>query len=137
MSRGRLSGWAHPWQFALVVFAVLAPLPPVIGYSRLVEGSGYALIVGATAAVVALPLALHRRRAAFAGAAALGGAVLVPWVLVGSLLGMWAFAWSVPLMWAAAVADPRRRPVVAPVLFVAGTLLAAAIVALPGFWWQR
>ncbi|WP_411075839.1 hypothetical protein [Streptomyces sp. cmx-4-7] len=129
--------WAHPWQFALVVYAVLAPLPPVVGFSRFVEGSGYVTVVGVTTAVVALPLMLHHRRAAFTRAAALGGAVLVPWIFVGSLIGMWTFAWSVPLMWAAAAADPRRRPVVAPVLFAVGTLLAVAIVALPGFWWQR
>ncbi|MET8296602.1 hypothetical protein ABZW02_21415 [Streptomyces sp. NPDC005180] len=91
-------------------------------------------LTGPTTAVAALPLTLHRRRMAFAVAAALGGAVLMPWVALGSLIGMWAFAVQVALMSAAVAADPRRRPVLAPILLAAGTLLmVVAIVALPGF----
>ncbi|MEU8778289.1 hypothetical protein [Streptomyces sp. NPDC048606] len=130
-------GRAHPWQLALVVAAVLAPLPPAIGFARFVDGRGYGVLIACTAAVVALPLFLHRRRATFVGAAAVAGAALVPWILVGSLIGLWTFAPSVPLLWAAACADPRRRPAAAPMVFGAGVLLTAAIVALPGFWWWR
>ncbi|UQX00352.1 hypothetical protein [Streptomyces sp. RerS4] len=130
-------GSAHPWQLALVLFAVLAPLPPAIGFSRVVDGHGYWVLIGLTTAAVASPLFLHRRRAAFVGTAGVVGAVLVPWILFGILIGLGTFALSVPLLWAAGAADPRRRPVAAPALFAAGTLLWVAIVALPGFWWWR
>ncbi|MEV7510139.1 hypothetical protein AB0O57_19535 [Streptomyces sp. NPDC091201] len=132
-------GWAHPWQLTLIVFAVLAALPPAVDYSPLLDGSrlGYGAIIGGTAAVVALPLALHRHRNAFEAASALGGVALTVWILHTMLVGTWTFALSVPLMWAAVSADPRRRPVLAPFFLTAGMLLAGAVVAWPGFWWRR
>ncbi|MEU6213431.1 hypothetical protein ABZ891_26455 [Streptomyces sp. NPDC047023] len=131
-------GWAHPWQLTLIVFAVLAPLPPAVDYSALVDGArlGYGAIIGATTAVVALPLALHRHRNAFEAASTLGGVALTVWILYTWPAGTWTFALSVPLMRAAASADPRRRPILAPLLLTAGTLLAGAVVAWPGFWWR-
>ncbi|MEV7174595.1 hypothetical protein AB0O18_33460 [Streptomyces sp. NPDC093224] len=97
---------------------------------------GYGAIIGGTAAVVALPLALHRHRNAYEAASTLGGVALTVWILYTWLAGTWTFALSVPLMRAAASADPRRRPVLAPLLLTAGTLLAGAVVAWPGFWWR-
>ncbi|MCX5197772.1 hypothetical protein OOK31_28410 [Streptomyces sp. NBC_00249] len=127
----------HPWQFALVLCALLAPLPPLLEFSRFVEGAAYPLVVALTVALVALPLLLHRRRAAFVCAARVCGAVLLPWVFTGALIGMYTFLPSVPLLWLASFADPRRRLVVGRLAFAAGALLSAAIVVVPGFWWRR
>ncbi|MFD3696970.1 hypothetical protein ACFWUZ_12590 [Streptomyces sp. NPDC058646] len=128
---------AHPWQFALVVTAAMAPVAPGLAFSRYTEGFAYPVTFSVTAALVALPLFLHRRRAGFVRAAATVGAVMVPWSLLGSLGGLGVFFLSVPLLWAAAAADPRRRPAAAAVLAAGGVLLAVAMVAVPGFWWRR
>ncbi|MET9609034.1 hypothetical protein ABZZ17_28910 [Streptomyces sp. NPDC006512] len=128
--------WAHPWQYALAVCAVLAPVPPALGSDAFFDGPGYRVACAVTVAVVALPLFLGRRRTSFVRAAAVAGAVLLPWSVLGSLGGMYVFFLSAPLLWLAALADPRRRPVAAAVLAGAGALLVAAIVTVPGFWWR-
>lgn len=128
--------WAHPWQFALAVCALLAPVPPAITFGAVMEGIGYPLLCSATAALVAWPLFLHRRRAAFVRASAIGGLVLMMWSYVGALGGLGVFFLSVPLMWMAAFADPRRRPVSAAVMAGAGGLLIVAMATVPGFWWR-
>ncbi|MGW6945296.1 hypothetical protein [Streptomyces xanthophaeus] len=128
---------AHPWQVALVLTALAAPVPPGFSFSHYTVGFWYPVAFSLTAALIALPLFFHRRRSTFAGSAAIVGAVLVPWSVLGSLAGMGVFFLSVPLLWLAVAADPRRRPVAGPVLAAAGAVLAVAMVVVPGFWWQR
>ncbi|WP_412075005.1 hypothetical protein ACLF6K_02595 [Streptomyces xanthophaeus] len=127
----------HPWQLALVVTAMVAPVPPGFGFSRHTEGFGFPVTFALTAALVALPLFFHRRPASFVRASATVGTVLVPWSVIGSLGGLGVFFLSIPLLWLAAAADPRRRPAAGPALAAAGALLAVAMVAVPGFWWRR
>ncbi|MFG2985943.1 hypothetical protein ACGFYQ_32645 [Streptomyces sp. NPDC048258] len=126
----------HPWQFGLAVCALLAPVPPAFMFSAYTEGIGYPLVCSVTAALVAWPLLLHHRRAAFVRASAIGGPVLMMWSYIGALGGLGVFFLSVPLMWSAAFADPRRRPVSAAVTTGAGALLMVAMATVPGFWWR-
>ncbi|MGW6781857.1 hypothetical protein [Streptomyces sp. NPDC054987] len=121
----------HPWQFGLATCAAVLPLPPIVASG----GSPFAVpLVVATTAVLAVPLALHARPAAFERAAGTLAAALVPWSLIGSWVGMFAFFPSAPLLLLAAFADPRRRPRTARCLAAAGLLLTAAISLS---WWNR
>ncbi|WP_404952714.1 hypothetical protein [Streptomyces sp. 147326] len=128
--------WVHPWQFGLAVCALLAPVPPAFVFGTYMEGIAYAVLFAVTAALVAWPLFLRHRRAAFVRTSAIGGLVLMLWSYVGSLGGLGVFFLSVPLMWLAAFADPRRRPVPAAVMTGAGALLMVAMATVPGFWWR-
>ncbi|MFG2987972.1 hypothetical protein ACGFZK_01405 [Streptomyces sp. NPDC048257] len=128
--------WAHPWQYALALCAVVAPVPQVLSFGPFVDGPGYLMICAVTDALVALPLFLGRRRASFVRVAVAAGAVLVPWSVIGALGGMGAFFLSVPLLWLAALADPRRRPRTAVALAGAGVLLVTAMLTVLGFWWR-
>lgn len=128
--------WVHPWQFGLAVCALLAPVPPAFVFATYTEGVGHAVLFAVTAALVARPLFLHHRRAAFVRASAIGGLVLMMWSYAGSLGGLGVFFLSVPLMWLAAFADPRRRPVPAAVMTGSGALLMVAMATVPGFWWR-
>ncbi|MFF4321508.1 hypothetical protein [Streptomyces sp. NPDC001568] len=129
--------WAHPWQYALAVCAVLSPVPPALGWNPFMDGPGYPVVCAVTAGLIALPLLLGRRRASFVRAAGVVGAVVVPWSVLGSLGGMMVFLLSAPLLWLAAVADPRRRPLGGLVAAGVGALLVVAMVTVPGFWWRR
>ncbi|WP_405445023.1 hypothetical protein [Streptomyces erythrochromogenes] len=115
---------AHPWQFGLAVCAVVTPLPPVVS-----SGGGFFVLplVGATTAVLAVPLFLHARRSAFERAAGVVAAMLLPWSLLGAWFGMFVYFPSVFLMFFASLADPRRRPTAALALAGAGLLLSAAV----------
>ncbi|MGW7347606.1 hypothetical protein [Streptomyces sp. NPDC054854] len=128
--------WAHPWQYALALCAPLSPLPPALGSNPFGEGPVHLVVCAVTAGLVALPLFLGRRRASFVRAAVIVGVVMLVWSVLGSLGGMMVFFLSAPLLWLAAAADPRRRPAGA-VAAGAGALLVAAMVTVPGFWWQR
>ncbi|MEU9030426.1 hypothetical protein AB0D46_23440 [Streptomyces sp. NPDC048383] len=101
--------WAHPWQYALAVCALLSPVPPALEFDRFVDGPGYLVLCAVVAGLVALPLLLGRRRVPFVRAAGVVGAVLVPWSVIGALGGMMVFLMSAPLLWLAAVADPWAR----------------------------
>ncbi|MFJ3838371.1 hypothetical protein ACIPY6_22970 [Streptomyces sp. NPDC090054] len=129
--------WAHPWQYALALCALLSPVPPALGWNPFMDGPVYLVVCAVVAGLVAVPLLLGRRRASFVRAAVVVGAVMVPWSVLGSLGGMMVFFMSAPLLWLAAVADPRRRPVFGAVAAGVGALLVAAMVAVPGFWWRQ
>ncbi|MEU9085390.1 hypothetical protein [Streptomyces sp. NPDC048357] len=111
-------------------------MPPAFLAGAYVEGIGYPVFVSVTALLVAWPLCLRHRRAAFVRTSAIGGLVLMMWSYVGALGGLGVFFLSVPLMWLAAFADPRRRPVPAAVMTGAGALLMLAMATVPGFWWR-
>ncbi|MFI9208985.1 hypothetical protein ACIGW7_12670 [Streptomyces sp. NPDC053253] len=121
----------HPWQVGLAACAVVTPLTPVIA-----SGDPFFVLpfVVATAMLTAVPLFLYARPSAFQWAAGTIAAVLLPWSLIGSWVGMLVFSPSAPLLLLSAFSDPRRRPRDAGFLAVAGLLLAAAVTL---FWWVR
>ncbi|MFB7342185.1 hypothetical protein ACFCZ6_19225 [Streptomyces hydrogenans] len=119
-------GSVHPWQFGLAVCAVVLPLPPVIAS----EGGFFALpLVVATTALLAVPLLLHARPDIFPLAAGAIAALLLPWSVFGSLVGLFVFLPSAPLLVLAAAADPRRRPRAARLLAATGLVLTASVMA--------
>ncbi|WP_200424544.1 hypothetical protein [Streptomyces sp. NE5-10] len=122
--------YVHPWQFALAVCAVIVPLPPVV----LEEGGFFVLpLVAATTALLAVPLLLHARPDIFPGVAAVLAALLLPWSVFASWVGMFLFFPSVPLLVLAAAADPRRRPRAARLMAAAGLVLTVSVMTS---WWS-
>ncbi|MFE5724758.1 hypothetical protein [Streptomyces erythrochromogenes] len=121
----------HPWQIGLAACAVVTPLVPVIA-----SGDPFFVLpfVVATTTLTAVPLFLYARPYAFHWAAGIISAVLLPWSLIGSWVGMFVFFPSVPLLLLSAFSDPRQRPRAARFLAGAGLLLAATVTL---FWWGR
>jgi hypothetical protein len=121
----------HPWQIGLAACAVAVPLVPVLA-----SGDPFFVLpfVFATAVLTAVPLFLHSRPHAFRWVAGAVSAVLLPWSVFGSWVGMLVFLPSVPLLLLAAFADPRQYPKAAGFLAGAGCV-SAVVVAL--FWWGR
>ncbi|MFD5770515.1 hypothetical protein ACFWIN_32460 [Streptomyces sp. NPDC127049] len=119
----------HPWQFGLAVCAVVVPLIPVFGSGSPLFVFPFVVV---TAALTAVPLLLCARPAAFPVAAGIISAVLLPWSLCGSWVGMLVFAPSAPLLILSAFSDPRRHPKAAGLLAGAGVLLAVGATL---FWW--
>ncbi|MGW6535533.1 hypothetical protein ACWGBV_14990 [Streptomyces sp. NPDC055051] len=119
----------HPWQLGLAACAVVVPLIPVVA-----SGSPFFVFpfVVVTAALTAVPLVLCARPAAFGPAAGIVAAVLLPWSLCGSWVGMLVFAPSAPLLILSAFSDPGRHPRTARLLAGAGVLLAVGATL---FWW--
>ncbi|MFF8513293.1 hypothetical protein ACF064_35110 [Streptomyces sp. NPDC015492] len=114
----------YPWQIGLAACAVVTPLVLATAF-----GDPFILFpfVIATAALTAVPLLLYARPSAFQWAAGIISAVLLPWSLVGSWVGMLVFYPSAPLLLLAALSDPRRRPKTPGLVIGAGLVLAAAV----------
>lgn len=117
------SGRVHPWQFGLVVCAVVTPLVPLLMWPTIVMAL-------ATAAVVAVPLCFHARPSCFGWATGIIAALLLPWSLLGAMFGMFLFLPSALQLLLAAGADPRRRPMAAKVMAAAGLLLSLPVPVL-------
>ncbi|MFF5935460.1 hypothetical protein [Streptomyces sp. NPDC012508] len=120
----------HRAQRALAVCAVVAAAPVVLWGLP----SYFAAMFVLTGVATAFPLFLAYSRAAFRGACVTIGLLLLVWGAVGVLLGMFLFWPSALLLLLAALADARRRPVVAKVTFGVGALVTAAVLAAGGVY---
>lgn len=115
----------HPWQFGLVLCAVITPLPVLIVWFA---DSGITALAFATAAVVSVPLFLYAQPSGFVYVAGTIAALLVLWSFIGAMAGMFLFFPSALQLLLATGADPRERPTAAKVMAGAGLLLSAAVV---------
>ncbi|MEW2139847.1 hypothetical protein AB0892_25230 [Streptomyces sp. NPDC005409] len=122
---------AHSAQRALAVGAALAAAPFILWGVR---DEYVAALYITTGACVAAPLFLVRRAKAFVRACVIVGVALIPWGVLGVFLGLFLFWPSALLLLLAAIADPRKRPVVARVSGAVGALLLAGVVALSGYF---
>ncbi|MFE5732032.1 hypothetical protein ACFQ7A_14155 [Streptomyces sp. NPDC056528] len=120
----------HPWQFGLVLLAVITPLIPLLSWTD--EGYVGLFPVLATVGLTAVPLLLHARPQAFGRCAGLVAAPLLVWSFVGAMIGMFLFLPSALQLLLAAGADPRRRPTAAGAMAGAGLALSAVVLAR--FW---
>ncbi|MFF8832469.1 hypothetical protein [Streptomyces sp. NPDC015131] len=123
----------HGWQRALAWSAAVATVPPL---ALLLDSYVYPLHV-VLAALVAIPLFLTRRPAAFTRATLTVGLPLLPVGLLGLYAGLLAFWPAAVLLLLAAFADPRSRPRSAAVMLVSGALVLAAFLACSGSYaWE-
>ncbi|MEU4729028.1 hypothetical protein [Streptomyces sp. NPDC023588] len=122
---------AHKTQRALGVGAALAAAPFLLWGVRDEYVAALYLMTGAC---VAAPLFLVRRAKAFVRTCVIVGVGLIPWGALGVFVGLFLFWPSALLLLLAAVADPRKRPVVARVSGAVGALLLAGVVALSAYF---
>lgn len=115
----------HPWQFGLVLCAVVTPLPGLLVWFA---GYGIPALAFATAAVVSMPLFLYARPSVFVYVAGTIAALLVLWSFIAALAGMFLFFPPALQLLLATGADPRKRPTAAKAMAGAGLLLSAAVV---------
>ncbi|MEV3990477.1 hypothetical protein AB0J57_16375 [Streptomyces sp. NPDC049837] len=132
-AKARRSAAAHGLQRALAAGALIATLP-VLFYAL----TSYVFVLHVlTAIAVAVPLFLFSRAVAFTRACLIVGLALLPWGVLGFLLGMFLFWPAALLLLLAAFADPRRHAVAAKVLGVAGGLVMAGfLAAVAAFSWH-
>lgn len=118
---------AHGWQIALAVGAVLAALP----WLALGVESTLVLVLFAFCGLpVAAPLLALRKREEFVRTCIGAASFCIFWAVCGFMLGTFVLLPSALLLLLAAGADPRRQPVTARFLGIAGILLATG--AVPG-----
>ncbi|MFJ3881572.1 hypothetical protein ACIPW5_29490 [Streptomyces sp. NPDC090077] len=116
----------HPWQFGLVLSAVLTPLPVLTVWFA---GSVGLTLAIPTTALVSVPLFLHARPSAFVYVTGSIAALLVLWSFVGAMAGMFLFFPSALQLLLATGADPRERRTAAKIMAGAGLLLSAVVMA--------
>ncbi|MFE3186385.1 hypothetical protein ACFXKR_36810 [Streptomyces violascens] len=124
----------HRWQVGLAAGAVLATLP------WLALGIHVTLVVVLfvfCGLPVAVPLLVLHRGEAFVRACVGIGLTSVLLAVVGFMLGLFVLLPSAVLLLVAAGADPRRRPVGARILGVAGALLALGATVVVPTWLVR
>ncbi|MGW1869452.1 hypothetical protein ACWCPS_28310 [Streptomyces mauvecolor] len=125
---------AHRWQAGLAAGAVLATLPWLALGAHVTSAVVLFVFCGLP---VAVPLLVLHRREAFVRACVGIGLTSVFLSVVGFMLGLFVLLPSAALLLLAAHADPRRRPVGARILGVAGALLAlGATIGPTVFVWD-
>ncbi|MFF8268143.1 hypothetical protein ACF059_12185 [Streptomyces sp. NPDC016562] len=122
---------AHRAQRALAVGAALAAVPFTLWGLRDEYTAALYLVTGPC---VAAPLFFVRRAKAFVRACVIVGVSLIPWGVLGVFVGLFLFWPSALVLLLAAIADPRKRPVVARVSAAVGALLLAGVVALSAYF---